>query len=84
MELSIVEVAKGWVGIVGGIFFYVASGVKFYLLSMLVHDAFLADVQRSCCHVKHLVQWSTLMLKGLAGCVASPSRHLITQIGTHL
>jgi hypothetical protein len=35
MELSIVEVAKGWVNIACGIFFYVASGVKFYVLSMV-------------------------------------------------
>jgi hypothetical protein len=30
MRLSILEVAKGWVGIASGIFFYVASGVKFF------------------------------------------------------
>jgi hypothetical protein len=30
MGLSIVEVAKGWVGIARGKLFYVASGVKFF------------------------------------------------------
>ncbi len=29
-RLSILEVAKGWVGIVSGIFFNVVSGVKFF------------------------------------------------------
>jgi len=62
----LLKLPKG-VGIASGKLLYVTSGVKFFVLSMLVHDAFLANVQRSCCHTKHLVQWSNLMLKGLAG-----------------
>jgi hypothetical protein len=44
MGSSFGKVVKGWVGVVSGKLFYVASGAKLFMLLMWVHGAFLIDV----------------------------------------
>jgi hypothetical protein len=51
---------------------------------MLVHDAFIVDIQKAYYHTEQFVQWLDLMLKGLKGWISSLSYHFITQIGTDL
>jgi hypothetical protein len=37
-----------------------------FVLSMLIHDASLVNIQKTCCHTEQLMQWLDIMLKGLA------------------
>jgi hypothetical protein len=37
-----------------------------FVLSMLIDDTSLVNIQKTCCHIEQLMQWLDLMLKGLA------------------
>jgi hypothetical protein len=60
------------------------EGKNSFVLSMFIRDAFLVDIQKTCCHTEQLVQWLDLMLKGMVVWRTNPSHHLVTQIKINL
>jgi hypothetical protein len=66
MGSSFGKVVEGWAGIASGKFLCVANGAKLLYVVDVGSCASFIDIRKAYCHIKLLVQWPSLMLKGLA------------------